>query len=80
MIYRIRVKNHVEEYWSHWFGNMQVTHLESGESVLAGPVEDQEQLHHILEKIRDLNLVLLSIERAENDLDQPQTSIKQEGE
>jgi hypothetical protein len=85
-MYRIRVKNHVDASWSYWFGTMQVTHLENGVSELKGPVEDQEMLYRILEKIRDLNLGLLSIESAlsiENKgegFDWPQTSTEQEKE
>jgi hypothetical protein len=63
MIYSIRVKNHLENHWAHWFTQMSITNLENGLTELAGPVDDQEVLHCILEKIRDLNLVLISVEQ-----------------
>jgi hypothetical protein len=63
IIYSIRVKNHLETHWAHWFTQMSITNLENGLTELAGPVDDQEVLHCILEKIRDLNLVLISVEQ-----------------
>lgn len=78
MIYRIQVKNHVDLSWSHWFEAMQVTHLDDGVSVLFGPVRDSDHLYRILEKIRDLNLGLLSVDLVEDDWNQPEASIKPE--
>ncbi len=74
--YRIRVKNLLDEYWGHWFGAMHVSHLDNGESELIGLVEDQEQLYHILEKVRDLNLVLLSVEKVGDNSGYPQMFFK----
>ena len=65
IVYRIRVKNQLEPYWADWFGGMALTNLENGEAELEGPVEDQEALHSILEKIRDLNIGLISIEQTD---------------
>jgi hypothetical protein len=63
IVYRIRLKNQLEPYWVDWFGGMAITNLENGEAELEGPVEGQEALHHILEKIRDLNIGLISIDQ-----------------
>jgi hypothetical protein len=35
--------------------------LENGETLIAGPVQDQAALHGILSKIRDLDLHLLAV-------------------
>jgi hypothetical protein len=40
---------------------------ERGETVLSGPVVDQAALHGLLNKVRDLGLVLLSVNRVELD-------------
>lgn len=68
--YRIRVKTHLEPYWASWFGGMALTNLENGEAVMEGPVESQEALHRILEKLRDLNIGLVSVEQVEALSDQ----------
>jgi hypothetical protein len=62
-VYRIRVKVQLDPYWADWLGGMILTNLENGEAELEGPVEGQEALHRILEKIRDLNIGLISIEQ-----------------
>ena len=62
LLYRIRVKNHLGTYWKQWFEKMTVINLENGLTELVGPVKDQDALHCILEKIRDLNLTLVSVE------------------
>jgi hypothetical protein len=68
--YRIRVKAHLEPYWAGWFGGMALTNLENGVAELEGLVESQEALHNILEKLRDLNIGLVSVEQVEALSDQ----------
>lgn len=63
--YAIRVKGHLDPRWSEWFDGMTVTLLEGGETILSGPVADQAALHGLLIKVRDLGLVLISVNRAE---------------
>ena len=59
--YRIRLKGHLDNRWSDWFEGMSVS-SRGAESVLSGPVADQAALHGLLNRIRDLNLTLLSLE------------------
>jgi hypothetical protein len=59
--YEIRVKDHLETYWVEWFEGWSVTNLENGEVLLKGYPVDQSKLHGTLNKIRDLNLTLLSV-------------------
>ena len=66
-VYRIRIKVQLEPYWVDWFGGMTLTNLENGEAELEGPVEGQEALHRILEKIRDLNIGLISVIRIQQE-------------
>ncbi len=67
-VYRIRVRGHLSGQWSEWFDGMTITHEAGGESVLTGPV-DQSALHGLLAKVRDLGLVLVSVNRGEADDD-----------
>ena len=57
----IRVKGHLDQRWSDWFAGLKVTYLEGNESMLSGPLPDQAALHGMLERIRDLNLALISV-------------------
>lgn len=61
-VYRIRLKGRLEPNWSNWFGQMAIF-TTSDATTLTGPVADQAALHGLLNRIRDLNLTLLSVER-----------------
>jgi hypothetical protein len=61
--YRIRVRGHLDPSWSEWFDGLAITNLESGDTVLAGPVIDQAELHGLLAKIRDLGLSLVEVQQ-----------------
>ena len=59
--YEIRVKGHLDAGWSDWFAGLALTHPRGDETLLAGELPDQAALHGLLERIRDLNLTLLSV-------------------
>ena len=60
--YRIKVKGILDEQWSDWFNRMTVT-TESDITTLTGAVVDQAALRGILDKVWDLNLILISVNR-----------------
>lgn len=73
--YQIRVLGKLEERWSDWFNGMAIT-FETGEdgstiTTLTGVVIDQTALHGILNRIRDLNVLLLSVQ-----LESPETNLE----
>ena len=59
--YEIRVRDHLETYWFEWFEDWTIANLENGEVLLKAFPVDQSKLHGALNKIRDLNLTLLSV-------------------
>jgi hypothetical protein len=62
MRYVIRVKGHLDTFWQEWFDNLSITHERDGTTLLSGPIKDQAALYGILIKMRDLGLMLLSLE------------------
>jgi hypothetical protein len=65
MNYCITVAGHLDPSWSEWFDDLTITNLESGNTVLTGPVVDQAELHGLLTKIRDLGLQLVEVRQDE---------------
>ncbi|MFC2029200.1 hypothetical protein ACFLWA_00550 [Chloroflexota bacterium] len=59
--YEIRIRGRLDEDWVEWFDDMTLTHTGKGDTLLAGPVPDQAALHGLLNKIRNLNLDLISV-------------------
>ncbi len=65
MVYQIRIKGHLSPQWTDWFGGLTVTLEDNGETLLTGPVVDQSALYGLLKKVRDLGILLLSVNRVE---------------
>jgi hypothetical protein len=61
--YEILVQGHLDERWTRRFGEMTVTALPDGTTRLCGPIADQPALHGVLSRIRDLGLVLISVQQ-----------------
>jgi hypothetical protein len=60
--YQIRIEGHLDERWLRWFEGSDVSPLPEGETVISGEM-DQAALHGMLNRIRDLGLELISVQR-----------------
>ncbi len=70
--YEIRVEGELGEMWAMWFEGLSIRKECNGESerhitILYGPIADQPALHGVLSKIRDLNLILISVKKLESE-------------
>jgi len=61
--YEIVLKGRLDEYLVDWFGELSITYDGCGLTTLSGYIADQSALHGVLNQIRDLNLVLVSLRR-----------------
>jgi hypothetical protein len=61
--YEIKIKGHLDQSWSESFAGLKLTHLEGNATLLSGSLHDQAALHGLLERVRDLNLTLISVTR-----------------
>lgn len=59
--YEIKVGGHLDPRWSDWFAGCTLTHLAGNETLLSGSLSDQAALYGVLERVRDLNLRLISV-------------------
>lgn len=59
--YEIRVKGYLNEWWADWFEGLTITLDEKGNTLLHVQSVDQAALHALLKKVRDLGLILISV-------------------
>ena len=59
--FEICVKGHLGCQWSEWLEGLDMTFLDTGETILSGIIPDQAALMGILDKLNRLNLCLLSV-------------------
>jgi hypothetical protein len=70
-VYTIRVTGDVDAHWSEWFGGLTITNTQAGDAMISGEMVDQAALHGALNKIRDLNLALISVTKADSGAVEP---------
>ena len=61
--YELRLKGHLEQRWVDWLDGLAITHEGNGTTNLSGPLADQAALHGVLNRIRDLGLPIISVQR-----------------
>ena len=71
MVYQIKVAGKLDRSWSDWLGKaLIVSELEEDGTVittLTVDATDQPALFGILDRIRDMNLMPISVERIDKD-------------
>lgn len=57
----IRIAGQLDPSWRDWFDGLEIHHLPDGNTELSGSVVDQAALYGVLNRARDLGLILLSV-------------------
>ena len=70
--YEIRVEGLIDGLWEEWFEGMRIDYLNDTETILLGELKDQTALYGVLDRIRDLGLILISVERIDGNQSSPQ--------
>ena len=60
-MYEIGIKGHLDQRWSEAFADSNLASLERDETLLSSLLPDQAALHSLLERLRDLNIPLISV-------------------
>ncbi len=58
----IVLQDELNENWAIWFEGLHLQKIENGSTSLCGEITDQPALHGLLERVRDLNLHLVSVQ------------------
>ena len=67
-LYLIRVRGALDERWSDWFGGVEMASeqaIDGSPTTLLTGTLDHAALHGVLDRLRDLNLILISVSRLE---------------
>jgi hypothetical protein len=72
--YEIRIAGRLGERWAAWFDGSTISQEDDGVTVLTGVVPDQAALHGLLQRVRDLGLPLISVQRIDERRTDPTTS------
>ncbi len=67
--YEIRVQGCIGNAWVDWFDGLTITQVEN-ESIIAGPLRDQAALFGLLDRVRDLGLMLIAVNRIQPEAGQ----------
>ena len=59
--YTIRVNGHLDDRWSHWPGELDMTHNPDGTTTITASIADQTQLHGVLAGLRDIGAVITEL-------------------
>ena len=65
-LYLIRVRGALDERWSDWFGGVEMASeqaIDGSPTTLLTGTLDHAALHGVLDRLRDLNVTLISVTR-----------------
>jgi hypothetical protein len=57
----IKVKGQIDQHWSDWFSDLEITHSAGEQTVLCGNLPDQAALYGLLTKLWSYRLPLISV-------------------
>jgi hypothetical protein len=63
--YVIRVEGHLDDHWSTWLGDCDLTRDDDGATTVTVQVADQAALHGVLAGLRDVGAVLRELHRSD---------------
>jgi RimJ/RimL family protein N-acetyltransferase len=59
--YAIRVDGHLDDHWSAWLGELDMTRGDDGTTTVTVAIADQAQLHGVLAGLRDMGAVITEV-------------------
>jgi RimJ/RimL family protein N-acetyltransferase len=59
--YAIRVTGHLDDHWSAWLGEPDMTRENDGTTTITAVITDQAQLHGVLAGLRDIGAVITEL-------------------
>ena len=64
-MYKVVIGHPLDETWKEWFDGLTLKSQADGTTLLTGILEDSTALHTVLNKIRNLNMDLVSVSYTE---------------
>jgi hypothetical protein len=59
--YAIRVDGHLDDHWSAWLGELDMTRNDDGTTTITTQIADQAQLHGLFAGLRDIGAVITEL-------------------
>ena len=63
---KITVEGHLDTRWSAWLADLAIDHNSDGSTTLRGTLPDQTALYSVIDRMRDMNLALIAVQRLED--------------
>lgn len=63
---KIKFRGRLDKKWKECFEGLDISY-EAEDTILSGDIKDEAFMHGILNRIRDLNLRLISVQTSEDD-------------
>ena len=60
----IKVQGHLNENWKDWFEGLEINY-EGNNTILTVNLKDEAHMHGVLNRIMDLNLIIISVNPGE---------------
>jgi len=61
--YVIELKGHLKRSWNEWMSNTSVELLPDGNTRITGEIRDRSALYAVINRIRDLGITLVKLEK-----------------